>query len=847
MDTHALGFQCLILSAMKCNHSAYAPPSTSMTVTDTASHQVSSWNRQTYQRLKIALSLGLRRQLFVAVCDDLSLRNRLAGKLQTELARNSVQQTSQYQGYPQLVSLNLNLSNPNPLAEITQWLAQHRKSEGNYSTPGFQILGVEGLTRKSPRLQRLFLRHLQATPRYLPRLESALLLWLPRPWFHTIMQSVPEFWHWHTGVFEFEGEPTPLPPVGACKPETSLNSTTSEQATPSFKEDLRQLLVNDLAQEQEQLPLREIIWEKPDASEDEDQELPEIETNRASTEDDAISSAADANGKKNQTDFINSQSINGKTAEAQATEPFASKLEDADSESDLVKSDHSISNDQSEIPNSQLGELPSFLEEGLKAKEERETQDDDYSIQTPFSVNLSPLTESEAIASQLNTEDGESLLGLTEATEDKLESSKLSGTEASDLKLANEQEQQSEEFAEPAEAFLALGNYYRHLIEHGNASEENLETALRAYEQALPWLEESSPQVSEILNDIGNFYWMLSRYQTTAAEIVSHLQQAIQAYQLALTKLSVEEAPHTYAMIENNLGASYGDLAHHQDQVENFEFSIRAYEEALRYRLPENDPIKYASTQNNLGTAYWNLAQHHDPIQNLRAATAAYNEALSHYDPEAEPINWAMIQNNLGTAYWNLAQYERPEAWLKLALFAYQDALKYRTLEATPAAYAATQNNLGTAYWHLADRSQENPGVRSEYLEKCIEAYEKALEAAGCQPFAHQGEPTQSNSITVNFDVFAAYNNLGLAHYQLATELNLLLEKTSKSVHLEAALHQHVQVCTGTSAPSESYQIALNHIIKTIRALYSESGISGQNLALSKIPGHLLPEILPRL
>jgi hypothetical protein len=59
-----------------------------MIVTDTASHKVSSWNRQTYQRLKLALSLGLRRQLFVAVCDDLSLRNRLAGKLHAELGRN---------------------------------------------------------------------------------------------------------------------------------------------------------------------------------------------------------------------------------------------------------------------------------------------------------------------------------------------------------------------------------------------------------------------------------------------------------------------------------------------------------------------------------------------------------------------------------------------------------------------------------------------------------------------------------------------------------------------------------------------------------------------------------------
>jgi hypothetical protein len=39
----------------------------------------------------------------------------------------------------------------------------------------------------------------------------------------------------------------------------------------------------------------------------------------------------------------------------------------------------------------------------------------------------------------------------------------------------------------------------------------------------------------------------------------------------------------------------------------------------------------------------------------------------------------------------------------------------------------------------------------------------------------------------------------------------------------------------------------LSYIVKTIRAFYSECGLQGQNLALSKVPGDLLPEILRRL
>ncbi|MEO1378651.1 MAG: hypothetical protein AAFW70_31215 [Cyanobacteria bacterium J06635_10] len=37
------------------------------------------------------------------------------------------------------------------------------------------------------------------------------------------------------------------------------------------------------------------------------------------------------------------------------------------------------------------------------------------------------------------------------------------------------------------------------------------------------------------------------------------------------------------------------------------------------------------------------------------------------------------------------------------------------------------------------------------------------------------------------------------------------------------------------------------YIVKTIRGFHSELGIQGQNVALSKVPGQLLPEILPKL
>nr|WP_255527277.1 hypothetical protein [Trichocoleus sp. FACHB-46] len=201
-----------------------------------------------------------------------------------------------------------------------------------------------------------------------------------------------------------------------------------------------------------------------------------------------------------------------------------------------------------------------------------------------------------------------------------------------------------------------------------------------------------------------------------------------------------------------------------------------------------------------------------------------------------------MIQNNLGTAYWNLAQHEQPEEFLNLAISCYRIALIYRTVEVNPAAYAATQNNLGTAYWHLASRSKEQPEAQQQALRSAIVAYEAAL------AIVEQINQTPNGAgAKLTFDVFATHNNLGLAHYQVATDQAGAIPVPAKSAHLEASLRHHLQALQGWQHQPDFYQTALGYVLQTVRAFYSECGLQGQNLALSLLPGHLLPEILPRL
>jgi hypothetical protein len=56
-----------------------------------------------------------------------------------------------------------------------------------------------------------------------------------------------------------------------------------------------------------------------------------------------------------------------------------------------------------------------------------------------------------------------------------------------------------------------------------------------------------------------------------------------------------------------------------------------------------------------------------------------------------------------------------------------------------------------------------------------------------------------------------------------------------------------LQALNGLSKQPEAYQTTFAYVVKTIRAFHNELGIQGQNLALSKVPGQLLPEILPKL
>jgi tetratricopeptide (TPR) repeat protein len=835
-------------------------------VTDTPFLSMSEPNQQMYERLRLSVSLNLRRQIFIAVCDDLILRDRLAGQLEADLAIPPAfdPNASSHSTYPRLVSLSLNLNDPNPIAHIAEWLSQSPPPQiqgKRQSFPGFQFLGIEQLTRQPAVVQRLFFTYLQGIERNLPVLESSVLFWMPRPWFNMLPQAASDFWRSRTAVFEFQGEPTPLsvvspppeaPPV--VEEPTQEGGEPDEPAPPPPGEPTRPIRLDG-----DDLPLtQEELWEvlnhdlaafdqtarsnhpiqPPDDNGTED-----LSNGRAQS--DLHDKNHSAQPVTLQTDLPD-LSAKQEASQAATLQRLKSTLKGAIATSqppqEKAKPAVRLTSDVVVQPNAKV---PAPTERAIAL------QPITIAKKVPITVGTASATSTEQEVATITTgvktldREQEEESPPSEDTWQALKTQPL--TMLQPEMLLQQIEVLHQQQAQPsalANAYRVLGNLYRERVEQGRYTQEDLMQAIRAYEQVLVWLHETSPIWPDVLNDIANLYWMRSRQSQPGQVAIAHLEQAIHAYQLALNKVNSQTQLTTYSMIQNNLGAAYGDLARHHHPIENLQRSIQAYQQSLRYRQPNTEPFRYALTHNNLGTTYWNLAQHQQPKVYLKQAIASYSEALQYYPPEQDPMNHAMIQNNLGTAYWNLSQHERPQDWLNLAITAYQIALKYRTKDSNPIAFAATQNNLGTAYWHMATHTKEELEIRQGNLKHAIHAYGRAIATA------HEvlkNPIYEGRGQVLNFDLCATYNNLGLAHYQTASDTQAHLSIDERMNHLDMALNCHIYAWENWQAKPNLQQATLPCILQTIRAMYSYQGITGQNLALSKVPGHLLPEILTKL
>ena len=525
-------------------------------------------NWQTYRNLQETLSLNLRRQIFVAVCDDPQLCQTLVTQLDAELCCNHTPVGS---ALPQWITLELEVQDPNLVRQIDRWQIQMSDGDSHHSpqlaaphprrrkddwsnvspldlagdlpqksSPGFQFVGVEHLTRQPPSQQWSFLKNLEyIAQRYLDLAwEWNLLLWVPRPWLLSIQQSVPRFWQCRTGLFEFAAEPLPAE-------FASTNAMVSLASSTAIEAEVR----DDALGERENQP------ENNHHNELEDDAFPSL----ASQEQPATAPSVQ---RKPETVPEIQAAITHHNGELDRLEPDA--IARLDLYNDLGNLYWMLSR--------KLGRSPEAFITLQQAITTYELALSHPAIgSTP--QGFSRLQNNLGIAYGELAHYGDPVTALEKAIAAYQEA--LSYRQPQDTNL--------EDLQHYASTQNNLGTAYWNLAQHQNPV-ACLKQAIASYQEALKYYHPDRDVLSYgmIQNNLGTAYWNLSQHERPH----DYLKLAIWSYQLVLQYRTLENNPTGYAATQNNLGMTYWHMADREnlskeEKQEMLQNSILAWEQAI--------------------------------------------------------------------------------------------------------------------------------------------------------------------------------------------------------------------------------------------------------------------------
>lgn len=743
-------------------------------------------NQEAYQELRLALQLNLRRQLLIAVCDDVALQEQLAQRLEANFSPlpDTVPLRPEVRARQfTLVTLRLGGDRSDLVREVLLWLKQQRRLQsGLPTTPVFQIVGIDQLTRQSPTVQNRFLASLIRVDALLTQLDCRLVVWVPRPWLGKIRQSVPGFWRSRSGLFEFMGEPS-----GPAAPLAQTEASSARDRPSTEPPDLWRVLRDDLSTFEQPTPKPgAAVTEKPAAQPPVN--LPPPIDNKSTT---ALNAPAQPPPQGyTVVEHGAFSSLIMPPIGATAAETLAALYRAEPTPAPAAAAP---------IPVSQVSlRPPGALQLPADLAEDAELANLWRYVQGLVEQQAGPLTLSRAY------------LALGQMGRDRL-SVEAPAASVLDFATAVYDRAIAGLPAGSADWYDALNDlaslYWLQGQQAGTPDPAPwLRRSVSTYEKALQGGAKAIPAdtLGRIYGNLGTVYGLLANLEDPAP----YLEKAVEAYQHAL---------------------EYSPAAQFRDGP-------------LR-----ESPIDYANLQNSLGAIHWRLSQYaggaspakHQPQHHLAQAVAAYGEALVHRTAQDAPLEYAMVQNNLGIAYWSLAQHQQPVFLLEQAIAAYEAALKYRTVAAAPAGCAATANNLGTAYWDLAQQATVAGERRIATLHQAVAAYETALAAA---QIALQATPPPA----LGFDLWATCHSAGVVHDQLAQALPET-QPEARQHHLETALNQYLLAYQGWHNDPQQVEVLITALVYNAHLSFEIFGIPGQQAVLSRLPGELLPQVLRRL
>ncbi|EDX87177.1 hypothetical protein S7335_4884 [Synechococcus sp. PCC 7335] len=691
-------------------------------------------NQQAYQTLRSALRLNLRRQLLIAVCDSVALQEQLATQLEGDSMFNS---KASFEGTgfdsfgaittkPGANTIGRLKFEPND-AHLPRQVARRMSQieQSGRQLSQLQVLGIEQMTRQPAITQNYFLRSLNTIDTLLPKLETSLLIWVSWPWLRTMQASAPEFWQWRNGVYEFVSDPTPTPAYSNYPSKTEKTEILTAQQADTLQ-------------------------------------------------------------------LIDSQA-EGSLATADSF--FANRNEQS---TQIIARLHGETDDCEEIEAGTATNVATGFVAGSIA-----------------GASVDVLSSNpQSISSQADSD---------------------SSTNKSDW--LNWQKRADEHFS--------VGYQHRRLIESGDHTLATIESAIAAYEAGLQCLESQGALtdgmredaegerfgLASCLNDLGTLYWLKAQQLSDPQRIADCMVYSTQFYSQALE----QQDPTMAGQIYSNVGAVYSLLASYRYPVFCLQQAIAAYNQAITLGSHAHTPREQATLYNSLGSSYWKLSHHDQTDQHLRLAIRAYQAALQSYDSGARDLDYAAVQNNLGIACWSLAKRESSIALYEQAITAYQAALVYRTCESDPAACAVTYNNLALAYWDLSKEDIVERTEKTIYQRNAIAAFNAALKTA------------KDRSILSDTDTATIYHCLGDVYMQMVEVTPEDEPEDEIADALQKALHSYIQSIGCLTEASPLFQPILAVILRNLRFHYKYGGLAGQQNALNQLPSRLIPYMMPAL
>ncbi|WP_152621812.1 tetratricopeptide repeat protein [Archangium violaceum] len=283
---------------------------------------------------------------------------------------------------------------------------------------------------------------------------------------------------------------------------------------------------------------------------------------------------------------------------------------------------------------------------------------------------------------------------------------------------------------------------------------KTLESAIDAYRSALDLFgrKSSTHHFAKTQNSIGEIYHHAALTSKHVDEQRSMLNEAVKAYQVALSVISLETSPKDWTKIRRNMGVALMDLGVRtgsRDGRRMLEAAVGALQEVLDSIKQEESPWRWADVQHNLGKVLQetgHIDRGEDGQIRLEEAVDAYRAALTVYTREITPNQWATVTIDLAQGLTALGEIEGGDDGVELlreAVDTHQDALKALTRTSHPLLRAKAHNSMGVALQALG-RLEGGPTGRTN-LMRAVDAHRTALTIYTQEAQPHEWAETQKN------------------------------------------------------------------------------------------------------